>query len=244
MNPYYWVNHNVLGNAYYQLADYGKAAESYRRVIELDPNNPYAYNNLGAVLVQSGKFREAVEPLEKSLQFSADGQAYSNLGIAYFYLKQYDKAIPAYEKAVQLVPTSDMFVGNLAEAYHLVGQADRAQTTFEQAISLAYKELRVNPRDAVTKGRLALWYAKKGDVSQALKFISEARAIDSNNVDLIYYQAQAFALSGDKVKAVAALHDAFKKGQPPSIAQAEPDLESLREDPGFQNLVKEFTHPN
>jgi serine/threonine protein kinase/tetratricopeptide (TPR) repeat protein len=244
MNPYYWVNHNVLGNAYYQLADYGKAAESYRRVIELDPNNPYAYNNLGAVLVQSGKFREAVEPLEKSLQFSADGQAYSNLGIAYFYLKQYDKAIPAYEKAVQLVPTSDMFVGNLAEAYHLVGQADRAQTTFEQAISLAYKELRVNPRDAVTKGRLALWYAKKGDVSQALKFVSEARAIDSNNVDLIYYQAQAFALSGDKVKAVAALHDAFKKGQPPSIAQAEPDLESLREDPGFQNLVKEFTHPN
>jgi serine/threonine protein kinase/tetratricopeptide (TPR) repeat protein len=244
MNPYYWVNHNVLGNAYYQLADYGKAAESYRRVIELDPNNPYAYNNLGAVLVQSGKFREAVEPLEKSLQFSADGQAYSNLGIAYFYLKQYDKAIPAYEKAVQLVPTSDMFVGNLAEAYHLVGQADRAQTTFEQAISLAYKELRVNPRDAVTKGRLALWYAKKGDVSQALKFVSEARAIDSNNVDLIYYQAQAFALSGDKVKAVAALHDAFKKGQPPSIAQAEPDLESLREDPGFQNLVKEFTHPH
>ena len=244
MNPYYWVNHNVLGNAYYQLADYGKAAESYRRVIELDPNNPYAYNNLGAVLVQSGKFREAVEPLEKSLQFSADGQAYSNLGIAYFYLKQYDKAIPAYEKAVQLVPTSDMFVGNLAEAYHLVGQADRAQTTFEQAISLAYKELRVNPRDAGTKGRLALWYAKKGDVSQALKFIAEARAIDSNNVDLIYYQAQAFALSGDKVKAVAALHDAFKKGQPPSIAQAEPDLEGLREDPGFQNLVKEFTHPN
>jgi serine/threonine protein kinase/tetratricopeptide (TPR) repeat protein len=244
LNPYYWVNHNVLGNAYYQLAEYGKAAESYRRVIELDPNNPYAYNNLGAVLVQSGKFREAVEPLQKSLQFSADGQAYSNLGIAYFYLKQYDKAIPAYEKAVQLVPTSDMFVGNLAEAYHLVGQADRAQATFEQAISLAYKELRVNPRDAVTKGRLALWYGKKGDVNQALKFIAEARAIDSNNVDLIYYQAQAFALSGDKVKAVAALHDAFKKGQPPSIAQAEPDLESLKEDPSFQNLVKEFTRPN
>jgi len=43
---------------------------------------------------------------------------------------------------------------------------------------------------------------------------------------------------------VAALHDAFKKGQPPPIAQAEPDLESLKEDPSFRNLVKEFTHPN
>ena len=244
MNPYYWVNHNVLGNAYNQLGDYGKAADSYRRVIELDPKNPYAYNNLGAVLVESGKFREAVEPLQKSLQFSPGGQAYSNLGIAYFYLKEYDKAIPAYEKAVQLVPTSDMFVGNLAEAYHLAGQKDRAQATFEQAISLAYKELQVNPRDAATKGRLALWYGKKGDLRQALKFIAEARAIDPNNVDLVYYQAQAFALANDNANALVALRDAFKKGQPPAIAEAEPDLQSLQRDSGFQKLVREFARPN
>jgi serine/threonine-protein kinase len=244
LNPYYWFNHNVLGNAYYQLADYGKAAESYRKVIQLDPNNPYAYNNLGAVLVQSGKFREAVEPLQKSLQFNAGAQAYSNLGITYFYLKEYDKAISAYEKAVQLVPTSDMFVGNLAEVYYLVGQKDRAQATFEQAISLAYKDLQVNPRDAITKGRLALWYGKKGDVRQALKFIAEARAIDPNNVDLIYYQAQAFALANDNASALVALRDAFKKGQPPAIAEAEPDLQKLQRDPGFQKLVREFAQPN
>jgi serine/threonine-protein kinase len=244
INPYYWVNQNDLGNAYYQLADYGKAAESYRRVIELDPNNPYAYNNLGAVLVQGGKFQEAVEPLQKALQSNAGGQAYSNLGIAYFYLKQYDKAIPAYEKAVQLVPTSDMFVGNLAEAYDLVGQRDRGQATFEQAISLAYKELQVNPRDAGTKGRLALWYGKKGDVRQAQKFIAEARAIDPNNADLIYYQAQAFALANDNANALAALRNAFKRGQPPAIAQAEPDLQSLQKDPAFQQLVKEFVKEN
>jgi adenylate cyclase len=244
INPYYWMNHNNLGNAYYQLGDFTNAAECYRKVIELDPNNPYAYNNLGAVLLQSGRFQEAVAPLQKSLQFSADGQAYSNLGIAYFYLKQYDKAIAAYEKAVQLVPNSDMFVGNLAEAYDLAGQKDRALTTFEQAIALTYKDLQVNPRDALTKGRLALWYAKKGDLKQALKFIGEARAIDPNDLDLIYYQAQALALSGDKANALDALRTAFKKGQPPAIAQAEPDLQSLQQDPRFQNLMKEFTKRN
>src|SRR5580704_8180257 len=244
LNPYYWVNYNALGNGFYQLGDYGKAAESYRRVIELDPKNPYAYNNLGAVLVQSGKFREALEPLQKSLQFDDAGQAYSNLGIAYFYVKDYDKAISAYEKAVQLVPTSDMFAGNLAEAYDLVGQKDRAQTTFERAISLAYKELQVNPRDAITKGRLGLWYAKKGDARQALKIIAEARALDSNNADLIYYQAQAYALANDNANALVALRDAFKKGQPPAIAQAEPDLQGLQKDPSFQKLVNEFLKPN
>jgi serine/threonine protein kinase/tetratricopeptide (TPR) repeat protein len=244
INPYYWINHVNLGNAYYQLGDFTNAVNCYRRVIELDPNNPYAYNNLGAVLLQSGRFQEAVEPLQKSLQFSADGQAYSNLGAAYFYLKQYDKAITAYEKSVQLVPNSDMFVGNLAEAYDLAGQKDRGRSTFEQAIALAYKSLQVNPRDAITKGRLALWYGKKGDVKQALKFIAEARQIDPNDLDLIYYQAQAQALSGDKPNAIETLRTAFKKGQPPAIAQAEPDLQNLQQDPTFQKLVKEFTKPN
>jgi len=244
INPYYWMNYNNLGNANYQLGDFRSAAECYRRVIELDPKNPFAYNNLGAVLLQSGRFQEAVEPLQKSLEFSSDGQAYSNLGIAYFYLQQYDKAIPAYEKAVQLVPNSDMFVGNLGEAYFLAGQKDRGLSAFEQAIALAYKSLQVNPRDAATKGRLALWYGKKGDVKQALRFIAEARAIDPADLDLIYYQAQAFALSGDKSNAVTALASAFKKGQPPAIAQAEPDLQSLRDDPAFQKLVREFTKPN
>jgi serine/threonine protein kinase/tetratricopeptide (TPR) repeat protein len=244
INPYYWMNYNNLGNAYYELGEFNNAAACYRKVIELDPNNPYAYNNLGAVLLQSGRFQEAVEPLQKTLQTDPVGQAYSNLGIAYFYLKQYDRAISNYEKAVQLVPNSDMFVGNLAEAYALAGQTDRAQATFEQAIALAYRGLQVNPRNAGIKGRLALWYGKKGDVKQALRFISEARAIDPNDLDLIYYQAQAQARSGDKVNAIETLRTAFKKGQPPAIAQAEPDLKTLQQDPAFQKLVKEFTKPN
>jgi serine/threonine protein kinase/Flp pilus assembly protein TadD len=244
INPYYWLNYNNIGNARYQLGEFTKAAESYRKVIELDPNNIYAYNNLGAVLLQSGRFQEAVQPLEKALQLSPDGQAYSNLGVVYFYLKKFDQAIQTYEKAVKLVPDSDMFVGNLAEAYDLNGQKDRALPLYEQAIALAYKALQVNPRDAIIKGRLALWYGKKGDAKQALKFIADARSLDPNDVDLIYYQAQAQALSGDKAAALDTLRLAFKKGQPPAIAQAEPDLQVLQQDPRFQSLVNEFTKPN
>jgi serine/threonine protein kinase/tetratricopeptide (TPR) repeat protein len=244
INPYYWMNYNNIGNARYQLGEFAKAADSYRKVIELDPNNIYAYNNLGAVLLQSGRFQEAVQPLEKALQLSPDAQAYSNLGVVYFYLKKFDQAIQTYEKAEKLVPDSDMFVGNLAEACDLGGQKDRAFPLYEQAIALAYKALQVNPRDAIIKGRLALWYGKKGDAKQALKFIADARSLDPNDVDLIYYQAQAQALSGDKTAALDTLRVAFKKGQPPAIAQAEPDLQGLQQDPRFQQLVKEFTKTN
>ncbi len=241
INPYYWVNQNSLGTAYFQLGDYEKCLQAFRRVVELDAENADGYNNLGAASLLAGRFQEAVEPLQRALQLTPTGEAYSNLGIAYFYLKRYDQAIPLYEKAVELVPNADMFVGNLAEAYRWAGQRDRATAAYNRAISLAYKDLEVNPRDAFTKGRLALWYAKKGDPRQALKFVAEARAIDPADVQLMYFQAQIFSWANDKAKALGALREAFGKGLRPAIAEAEPDLQNLHTDSRFQKLVKEFT---
>ncbi len=240
INPYYWVNQNSLGTAYFQLGDYEKCLQAFRRVVELDAENADGYNNLGAAALLAGQFQQAVEPLEKALNFTPTADTYSNLGIAFFYLKRYDRAIPLYEKAVELVPNSDVFVGNLAEAYRWSGERGRAAGLYDRAISLAYKDLQVNPRDAFAKGRLALWYAKKGDLRQALKFIAEARAIDPADVQLIYFQAQIFALSNDTGRALGALREAFGKGLRPSIAQAEPDLQALQADPRFQKLVREF----
>jgi len=70
------------------------------------------------------------------------------------------KPLRLTKKAVQLVPNSDMFVGNLAEAYYLAGQKEPRADYLRVAISLAYKDLQVN-RECVRQGRLALWYGKR-----------------------------------------------------------------------------------
>ena len=59
---------------------------------------------------------------------------------------------------------------------------------YDTAIKLALKAYQVNPRDAITLGTLALYYAKKGDFSRAQNFIA-ARDIDANNNVLIYNDA-------------------------------------------------------
>jgi serine/threonine-protein kinase len=242
INPYYWLNYNRLGIAYQTSGDYENASAAFRKIVELEPDNGFGYGNLGGALLLAGKFQEAVTPLQKALQIAPTPARYSNLGIAYYYLKQSDLAVQLSEKAVQVAPTSWMYVGNLADAYRMAGRKDAAAGTYEKAIELAKKDLLVNPRNAVTMGGLGLWYAKSGDTKQGKRLIEAARAIDPANVDLMYFQAQIAALDNDTPGAIAALKEALAKGMRPEIAVAEPDLQNIKTNPGFQQLVRQSSH--
>jgi tetratricopeptide (TPR) repeat protein/predicted Ser/Thr protein kinase len=105
INPYYWFNYNELGLAYYGIGDFENTAKMWRRVIELDPSNADGYNNLGAVYLQTGKFDQAVDALNKALKYSPSADTYTNLGTAYYYLHDYEKAIQfnqlLYDKSFQ-----------------------------------------------------------------------------------------------------------------------------------------------
>ena len=59
VNPYFWVNHNSLGEAYLQFGDHDLALEEFKRVIELEPNNLVGYNNIASAYFTQGKW-EAV----------------------------------------------------------------------------------------------------------------------------------------------------------------------------------------
>ncbi|HWC20204.1 MAG TPA: protein kinase [Terriglobales bacterium] len=241
INPYYWQNYNRLGTAYYSSGDYENAVAAFSKVVEIEPENGFGYGNLGGAFLLAGKFNEAVKPLETALQISETPSRLSNLGTAYFYLQKYDLAIHLFERAVQAAPASWMYVGNLADAYRLSGKKEIAAGLYEKAITLGKKDLQVNPRNSMTLGGLGLWCAKKGDVDEGIRLINAARTIDSNSVDLLYFQAQIETFAHNFPAAFTALQAAFQKGLRPAIAAAEPDLQSLRNDPKFQKLINDFS---
>ena len=145
-----------------------------------------------------------------------------------------------FEKAVELSPNSESFVGNLGDGYRWAGQPEKAKATYEKAIALALKELQVDRRNAVVRGSLGLYYAKIGDVKQADRFIRDARAIDRSNVLLMFEEAIIYALSNRNAEALTALEEALKAGYPVSMIQSDPDLRTVRQDPRFENLVKQI----
>jgi len=240
INPYYWLNFSVLGAAYFRIGNLDEALKAYRKITELEPNNVLGPLNIGAVLFSQGKYEECIPAFRKALELQPSWETYSNLGTAYFYLKRLQESVDAFERAVELNPNQEVAVGNLADAYRAAGQQEKAAATYDKAISLALKELEVNPRNAAAMASLALYYAKKGNTSRASDFIGRARGIDANNVEYIYSEAIVRTLAGQTQEAIQSLRLAFEKGYAVSDAMGNPELERLQSLPEFKKLLADF----
>ena len=240
LNPYYWSNQDEIGNAYFQQGDYAKALDAFRQVTVLAPDVDAGYENMGTVYLRQGKYQDCIPYYQRALQIEPYWTTYSNLGTAYFFLKQYADSAGAYEKAVALNPNDSEVAVNLADAYRWSGQQDKARQTYQQAIALGYKELQTNPQRALTMAQIALSYAKIGNASQADSFIQRARAIDKNNVDYIYDQAEVEAILNRQDSALKALRDAFERHYPADYAANDPEFENVQKNPQFVALVQKY----
>lgn len=241
LNPYFWNNQDEIGSAYFEQGAYAKALDAFRQVTTLAPDIDAGFENMGNVYLREGKYQDCIPYYQKALQIEPYWTTYSNLGTAYFFLKQYTQSAAAYEKAVELNPNDSEVVVNLADAYRWSGQQDKARTTYQLAISLGYKELQTNPQSALTMAQIALSYAKIGNAQQADAFIGRARSLARNNVDYIYDQAEIEAILDRQDSALTALREAFEKHYPVDYASGDQELENLQNNPKFVALIKQFS---
>ncbi len=240
-NSYNWLNHIALGKGYLELGDTAKALPEFQKVTELAPDNPLGFGDIGSVYMREGKWSEAIAEYQKSLALAPGADTYSNLGTGYFFLKNYDQATKMYEKAVEMTPNDEVLLGNLGDSYRWSGHSDQAAVAYNKAISLAFQELQVNPRSASIMGDLGLLYAKKGDATNALQYTNQARAINPNDLQLMYYEAQVKTLIGKPEEALKALRMALEKGYPAQEAWNEPELQKLQALPQFSQLVNQYS---
>ena len=77
-------------------------------------------------------------------------------------------------------------------------------------------------------GDLGLLYAKKGDVTNALKYTNKARAIKPEDLQLIYSEVQVNTLIGKPEEALKSLRLALGKGYAAQEAWNDPELQKLQ----------------
>jgi Flp pilus assembly protein TadD len=199
---------------------------------------------VGSTYLRQGKWSEAIPQYQKALALAPDSPTYSNLGTAYFWLKNYDQATKMYEKAVEMTPNNEELLGNLGDSYRWSGHSEQAATAYGKAISLAFQQLQVNPRSASIMGDLGLLYAKKGDAANAQQYTNQARAISPDDVQLMYSEALVRALVGKPEDAIKPLKLALEKGYPAQEAWNDPELQKVQALPQFSQLVNQFSKKN
>src|SRR5512142_2963987 len=101
---------NELGNLYFLSGSYNQASQAYQRSIQLDENFGRPYSNLALTYVQQGKFEEAIELYRRSIELLTEDKeravSWNRLGTVYRHLKDYSKAVIAFQEADELDPQS------------------------------------------------------------------------------------------------------------------------------------------
>jgi tetratricopeptide (TPR) repeat protein len=69
IDPSFTPVHNSLGWGYRQLGEFDKAEQSYRRYIELTPENPAAHDAYAALLLKLGRFDESTTSYRTALRY-------------------------------------------------------------------------------------------------------------------------------------------------------------------------------
>ena len=238
VRPEYWAGYGWLGSFYSHQAKYAEAAREFSHAIALAPDDPHGYRALGGVYIFMGDYVKAIEVLQRAIALFPTTEAYSNLGIAYFNLRRFDDSVAALEQACTPNTKDYDSCGNLARAYYWSpGRRSQASKLYERAIHMAGENLRVNPRDGDTLASTANYYAMLSDRPQALKYLQDALDLNSDIPEYLAIAAVVHNQFGEKDEALGWLEKARARGYSPAEIRASPELDNLRDEPRFQQLV-------
>ena len=122
---------DTLGEAHASVAmltqnkdwDLANAEREYRRAVELSPSYATAHHWYGELLVQMGRFDDAFEHFGLALEVDPLSPAISSdVGISWFYARDFDRAIAELQKSIAADPTFSRTYHYLAGVYAHVGR--------------------------------------------------------------------------------------------------------------------------
>jgi tetratricopeptide (TPR) repeat protein len=214
LNPYDEFAYNNLGRSYWQGRKYDDAVIAFNKQLEINPLDKYAHGNLGAMYAEWHKYAEAAPELEKAASLTPDNpELQVSLGDAYLNLGQDDKALAAFDRAVELSATP-LIWNNIAYQFSLKkAHLDRAQQYAESAVSATAAALRNISLDNLSQQQLPLvpslvaywdtlgWiYFSEGNLDKAEKYVAAAWALGQHG-EVGDHLGQIYEKAGDKVRA-------------------------------------------
>ncbi len=198
-----------LARLYRLQNEHEKAGEVLRGVLEREPENEAAIEQLTQLLLDMGKSSEAIALLERIVKRSPTAGLLDLLGDAYTQMRDPAQAEQAYRKAVELEP---------AEVSHRRGlaQALMAEEKYPAALEQYNKLTELEPDDPENYLRMAQIYRQLRQLDRAEENLLHAKQRAPGSLEVIYYEAMIYEAQGRFDDAIRVLSDAVAgvKSQP------------------------------
>lgn len=145
--------YNKLGIVQLKLKENRDACRSFERALKVDPQNPHALNNLGAMACLDKKYNNAVKYLKRALALDETiASAHLNIAEAWLGLRDMDRAMTEYARAIELDP-------------------DILDSSRNGVIA----QIKTPEQRALINYLIAKAYAKHGNVEAALEYLQRAK---------------------------------------------------------------------
>ncbi|RWX77159.1 tetratricopeptide repeat protein [Neorhizobium lilium] len=131
-----WTVFFQRGIAYERLKQWDKAEPSFRKALELNPEQAQVLNYLGYSLVDMNiNLDEGLGMIKKAVDAKPDdGYIVDSLGWAYFRMGKFDEAVTELERAVQLRAGDATINDHLGDGYWRVGRKLEAVYQWNRAL--------------------------------------------------------------------------------------------------------------
>ena len=230
--------HASLGEimAYYDW-DFSGAEREFRRAIDLNPNYATAHQWLAEEISVLRGHEEALAEIRRALELDPLSLIINRVyGDTLLNARRYDEAIAQYRKTIEMDPNFPTTHNGLGHAYEAKGMYDQAVAEY-----LAFAGPNVSPAERLARQEA---YTRSG--WKAFLQIGVSNLLERSKKGYVrsFTIASFYARLGQKDEAFAWLEKAYQdRDYQMTELNVRPELDSLRSDPRFAELVKRVGLP-
>jgi adenylate cyclase len=210
--------------------------------LAIDPTIAEAHLPMVKRLQEKQHQEAAAAAMEAAIRLGPDSwEVNKDAGLFYLFRGDVATATGHYEKAAELMETDFHVWVMLSTCYRALGDMKKLHEAARMMVSESQKVIQQDPSNGAALGILAGGYAILGDEERTREWITRALLIDPDNLNMRYNFA--CFLAGhlrDKEGALSMLQSILR--QPDAMrqlkyAETDPDLDSIHDDPRFQNIL-------
>jgi len=234
-----------LGEAQLALArvslyhwDWPAAEKEYRRALELNPNDAMAHAWYGEYLEAMARTEEAIVELRQAIALDPlSSNHVAHLGSAFYHARQYDQGIREFQKALQLEP-------DMIYAHQGLGWVYEQKKMYREAIAEQEKGVNLTNRDAFAVASLGMVLGESGRKREAKKLLEELQERSKQGYISPCLIALVHIGLGNRDQAIKSLEQGYTdRDQGMMYLKVDPEMDDLRSDPRFQDLLRRVGLP-
>jgi tetratricopeptide (TPR) repeat protein len=230
--------HVLLAHIHFQYDwDWQGTGAEFKRAFELNSNLAGSYVGYAYYLQAMGRHQDALASAHRAVQLDPLSPVnITDEGRILYRARQYEKAIALYKQALELDPSYLPALSRIADAYEQLGK-------FDEALAAAQKLVDSSRDRRADRRSLARIYARMGRRREAIE-IAQTIERDGALGGAEFALAVIYTALGDRDHAIAALEIGVERRSVLAVVFRDPQLDPLRSDPRFQQLLRRAGLPS